>query len=86
MTDLTTIDGFSHDGELDTCAAWDMVDCYLTEEHGVTEFFQHRPICEYDDHMAGFVNGAVWVADYDEDDDGWRFEFMDYDTYLEYYN
>ena len=86
MTDLTTLDGFTIDGELDYGEAWEHVESYLLEALYVTDFWQHRTLCEYEDHMAGFVNGAVWVADYDEDDDGWRFEFVSYETYQEFYD
>ncbi len=93
MTDIQALaeagelPGFAHEEEdIDYGTAWDIVDTYLTEEYGVTEFWQHRALTEDPEFMAGFVNGVVWTATYYPDEFGWGFDFCTYSEYEEYYN
>lgn len=64
--------------------AWDYVESYLMVWHDIDEFWECRDLDQHDDFYSGFVNGAVWIATYDGDNECWDFDFMTYENYEEY--
>ena len=64
--------------------AWEYVESHLAVWHNISEYWECRSLDERDDFYSGFINGAVWIATYDGDNECWDFDFMTYENYEEY--